>query len=267
MKIFQRLLSDREIDSLLEYHWITDDRTDDRPDVRSKHPRWNIDKWPQQIVQQVLDQVLDYTYSVEEVIFNQSRISFRLHADSGDGNLESLGHAIIIPLKVAGPSATVFFDNYWFGPSTKFSRVLIKDYEYNLHNKHGDLTHVDDLRTLLSQCLYDPSSVVDFVVNTDFIKSLEYLISARDNRSISKKDNRCYDYSDVLNYQEEKIFPSDTHQQYLNHIPIENLHGLTVDQIVSWGIGDAIVFDRKQLHCAASGHQEKIGITVFTQRV
>jgi hypothetical protein len=267
MKIFQKLISEKDIDNLLEYHWIDDQRTDNRPDVRSKHPRWNVEHWPQKIVQTVLDQILDYEYLVEEVIFNQSRISFRLHADSGDGDQHKLGHGVIIPLKVSGPSATVFFDNYWPGPSTKFSKILIKDYEYNLHNKHGTLTYIDNIKTLLQQCLHNPMSVTDFIVNSDFIKNLEYLISARENQAISKKDNRCYDYTNIVNYQKEKMFSNSMHQQYLNHIPIESLHGLTVDQIVPWNIGDVMIFDRKQLHCAAAGHQEKIGITVFTQRV
>jgi hypothetical protein len=169
-------------------------------------------------------------------------------------------------LQVNGPSATVFFDNYWQGASTKFSKVLIQDYEYNLENHQGQLVHVPDLRELLTRCLTNPDSISNFEVDEKFIKTLEYLIGARSNQAISKKDNRCYDYTNIKNYQADRKFSSDLHQQYLSHIPIENLHGLTVDQIVSWNIGDAIVFDRKQLHCAAAGHQEKIGITVFTQR-
>lgn len=266
MKLYQQIVPKINIDALLEYHRAHDHRTDARPDVISKHPRWNVDEWPQQLVKNVLDQVLDYDYSVEEVIFNQSRISFRLHADSGDGNKQTLGHAILIPLQVDGPSATVFFDNYWHGASTKFSKVLIQDYEYDLENHQGKLVHVPDLRELLAQCLARPESVSNFKVNAEFIKTLEYVIGARGGQAISKKDNRCYDYTDIENYQDDQKFSADLHQQYLGHIPIENLHGLTVDQIVDWVVGDAILFDRTQLHCAAAGHREKIGITVFTQR-
>lgn len=266
MIVHTQILSISEIDTLLKYHYVSDDRIDARPDVISKHPRWNIDQWPQHIIKSVLDQVLDYNYAVEEVIFNQSRISFRLHADSGDGDTRTLGHAVIIPLLINGPSATVFFDNYWYGASTKFSKVSIKDYEYNLHNKHGQLTYVADLRILLDQCLQSPHNVIDFEVDLDFIKTLEYLIAARNNQAISKRDNRCYDYSEIKNYISGQQFSKYLHQQYLDHVPIESLHGLTIDQVVNWNIGDAIVFDRTQIHCAAAGHQEKIGITIFTQR-
>lgn len=265
-KQFNDILTQPEITILLDYINIDDDRTDSRPDVRSKHPRWNIDQWPQQVVKSVLDRVLDYNYMVEEVVFNQSRISFRLHADSGNSDQKTLGHAVIIPLYINGPSATVFFDNYWHGASTKFSKVLIKDYEYDLPNNDGRLIHVDDLKVLLSQCVHHPETIKDFDVTSEFIVSLEYLIAARDNQAISKRDNRCYTYSKIENYQENLQFSPVIHQQYLSHIPIENLHGLSIDKIVNWNIGDAIVFDRKQLHCATAGHQEKIGITVFTQR-
>lgn len=84
--VYRNILKPKEVVGLLDYLQINDNRTDSRPDVRSKHPRWNVDVWPQHIVKKVIDQVLDYDYKVEEVIFNQSRISFRLHADSGDGN-------------------------------------------------------------------------------------------------------------------------------------------------------------------------------------
>jgi hypothetical protein len=266
MKIHQQLLTIDKINELLEYHRVVDHRTDSRPDVISKHPQWDIDEWPQHIIKPILDRVLDYDYSVEEVIFNQSRISFRLHADSGNGDLKTLGHAIIVPLMIDGPSATVFFNNYWHGSSTKFSKVLIQDYEYNLLNQHGQLTHVQDLRELLHQCLCHPGSVDNFEVSNDFINTLKYLINARENKAISKTDNRCYDYSKIANYQVDLKFPKDVHQLCLDHIPIESLHGLSIDTIVDWIVGDVIVFDRTQIHCAAAGHREKIGMTIFTQK-
>jgi hypothetical protein len=266
MKIYQQLLTNDKISELLEYHRVVDHRTDTRPDVVSKHPRWDVDEWPQHIIKSVLDQVLDYDYSIEEVIFNQSRISFRLHADSGNGDLNTLGNAVIIPLMIDGPSATVFFNNHWHGASTKFSKTLIQDYEYNLLDRNGQLTHVQDLRALLHQCLCHPDSVNIFEVSNEFIDTLKYLINARENKAISKTDNRCYDYSDILNYQPDQTFPEHLHQRYLDHIPIENLHGLSIDTIADWVVGDVMVFDRTQIHCAATGHREKIGITVFTQR-
>lgn len=266
MKTHAKLLTADQINELLTYHYQADYRTDSRPDVVSKHPRWNIDAWPQHSVKSVLDQVLNYNYTVEEVIFNQSRISFRLHVDSGNGDESTLGHAVIIPLMTAGPSATAFFDNYWYGPSTKFSQIQIDDFEYELFDSNHQKKYVPDLRKLLTQCQVTPDTVTDFVVTDEFTSMLEYLIAARNNQAISKRDNRCYDYTNIQNYCPQKKFSEKIHCQWLQHIPIENLHGLSIDQIVEWVPGDAIVFDRKQLHCAAAGHQEKIGITIFTRK-
>lgn len=118
--IFKNILSQDNIKELLLYHRIIDERTDSRETVTSKHPRWDIDTWPQHIVQQVLDHVLDDSYSVEEVIFNESTISFQIHADSGYNN-PNIYKGIIIPLKCETGS-TVFFDNYWYGDGAKFVR-------------------------------------------------------------------------------------------------------------------------------------------------
>jgi hypothetical protein len=267
IKTYSNLISQLEIKQLLDYHYTEDNRTDTRPDVRSKHPRWDIDHWPQNVIKKVLDSILDYQYEVEEVIFNQSRISFRLHVDSGQDINSRTGHAVLIPLYCDGTSSTVFFNNYWNGNSTKFSRKEIKQFEYNLQNKSGDWQHIDDLRDLLSSCLTEPQSINDFVVDNKFIDSLKYLIDARSNNKISKLDDRCYDYTNIVNYNPSLKFDKDIHENNLSHVPIENLHGLTLDSIVFWNPGNCIVFDRNQIHSAGNGHKEKIGITVFTRRL
>ena len=95
------------------------------------------------------------------------------------------------------------------------------------------------------------------------IEELDYVIAARQDQKISKVDNRCYDYTDVVNYDENLKFDEHIHQQYLNHLEIETVDGLTVHDIVEWFPGDVIVFERSRLHCASSCHSEKIGITIF----
>ena len=264
---YHGLLDADSIQHLLHYHITEDHRVDQRPDVRSKHPRWNQDPWPQLIVQQVLDHVLDYAYHVEETVFNESRIAFRLHADSGDGSDACVNaDAVLIPLLVQGPSHTVFFQNHWRRPSTKFSRVVIADFEYTLPGRDGTWILVPDLKTLLHQCVQDPDSVVDFAVDADFVDQVRRLIAARSGSAISQRDGRCYDYDLVEGYDVGKQFDQEFWRQYLSHIPVQNLTGLTVDRVVAWQPGDVIVFPRTQLHCAAAGHERKIGITVFTQR-
>jgi hypothetical protein len=173
-----------------------------------------------------------------------------------------------LPLSVDGPSATVIFDNHWLGPSTRFSRTDISPFRYNLPNKDGVFIDVEDIRILLDQCKTAPSTVNDFIVDSAFIAELERLVEIRSNKAgIQKADARTSDYSQITNYKPGELFDADIHAQYINHIPIENLHGLTVDTIAEWHPGDAIVFDRTQLHCAASGHTRKIGISLFTNRL
>lgn len=266
VKIFENVLTKNEVSQLLDYHFTKDNRTDDRPDVTSKHPRWDIDCFPQSIIKKLLDQVLDYEYTVEEIIFNQSRISFRLHTDSGNGDVADTGNVIVVPLQIDGPSSTVFFDNHWPGPSTRFSRKQLSPFEYTLKNKDGQWTVVKDLRELLTACQTDPKSVLGFTVDSDFIKQLEYLIDARSNKKIAQVDRRCSDYSSLSNYRPDSKFDQQTHDQFLQHIDIEDLHGLTLDVVAPWTVGSCVVFPRTQLHSAGSGHTEKIGITIFTQR-
>lgn len=260
MKVVKNLLTESEIAKLLEYHSIVDDRTDSRPDVISKHPRWDIDDWPQDIVRRILDNALDDPYIVDEVIFNQSKISFRLHVDSGHSVEQKNGWAILVPLKVTGIAHTVFFDNFWEGPSTKFSKRKILPFEYQLQDKNGEWQYVSDVRDLRQQIL--DGGVTDFKVT---IEELDYIIAARQNQKISKVDNRCYDYTDVINYDDDLKFDTTIHQQYLNHLEIETVDGLTIHDIVEWVPSDVIVFERSRLHCASSCHSEKIGITIFVR--
>jgi len=214
VKTYQNIISLNHIDELLEYHHMDDSRTDTRETVRSKHPSWNLDTWPQQPIQNVLEQVLNEAYTVEEVVFNESKISFQIHADSGYDN-QSVYKGIIIPL-LCEQGSTVFFDNYWHKDAAKFTK------------SQDPFEHVKDKR-----------------------------------QQLSSKDQRITDYSDILNYNDTP-FDQQFYEQYLTHVPYENLHGLTVEQIVPWVLGDVIVFDRTQLHCASNEHDRKIGVTVFT---
>jgi hypothetical protein len=267
VKIIKDAVSKNEITELLEYMSYDDHRTDRRPDVVSKHPRWDIDQWPQAIVKRILDQSLDYPYTVDEVIFNQFKISFRLHADSGTSEKQRQGSVILIPLECHGPSSTVFFNNFWHKGSTRFSKVEIKPFSYNLKNKQGQWQTVDDIRILLDQCLKSPNDVTDFSVTDEFINDIKSAIAARENKGLTYADGRCYDYAEVENYDPNLLFDKDLQQSHLAHIPIESLHGLTVSDIVEWIPGEAIVFERTRIHAAGSGHSEKRGITIFTSVV
>lgn len=47
--------------------------------------------------------------------------------------------------------------------------------------------------------------------------------------------------------------------QFLEHIPLESLHGLSVQKVIDWEIGSVIVFDCGQLHCSSSLASDRPG--------
>jgi hypothetical protein len=261
--VVDNVLTQDKIDTLLDWFHNGAGDVDNRVDVISKQP--NGQPWPEDLVKQVLDQILDQPYNIDYLSFIESRISFRIHADSGEQPNQPLYKVIIIPLYIEGDASTVFFDNYYHGIETRFSREKINPFAYNLPNRKGKFVAVDDVRVLLAQCETDPNTVIDFDVTEEFIDQLKYIVEARSGgRSVS---GCVTDYTQIENYQAGVLFDPELHQQYVKHIPIENLHGLTLDNVVPWKPGQAITFDRTQLHCAGSGHQRKIGISIFTNLI
>lgn len=265
IQIFNDQLTANDVKLLLDYFHTEDETVDARPDVRSKHPQWNS-TWPQHVIKNVLDKILDYDYHVEEVVFFDTKISYSLHVDSGKDESSRKGHVIIFPLFVDGLGSTALFDNHWYKDSTRFSKVKIEPFEYNLPNRYNTWTYIKDLRVLLDQCLNSPETVTDFNVDSEFISTLQYLIDARQDLKTSKVDGRCYDYTDVTGYDPQLNFNNQIHDQNFTHIPIETLHGLTLNSIVHWNVGSCFAFERTRLHSACSGHNKKIGLTIFTQR-
>jgi len=259
VEIFKNIISQDEITCLLEYFKIVDNRTDSRPDVTSKHPQWDIDEWPQEIIKRILDQVLEKNYLVDEVIFNQSKISFGLHADSGT-NDQKIYKAILIPLEVTDHSGTAFFNNHWHYPSAKFTHQPFDPLIYTVFDSDNNPVKIKLNEFLLNR------DTNKFPTYSD--EYIEKLINTRlTGNQYSKTDSRTNEYEKITGYVANKKFDKDTYDQYLNHINYEDLTGLTLDKIVPWQPGEVIVFDRTQLHCATSGHKFKIGITIFTDLV
>jgi hypothetical protein len=73
--------------------------------------------------------------------------------------------------------------------------------------------------------------------------------------------------SEHLNIYGKKNFNEEIHQKYLNHESIDNLKGLDVSLIYKWKLGDLLVFDRSNLHCASSNIKiKKLGFTTLTKK-
>lgn len=260
-QIFKNVLSKDEIQILLDFYHQEDDYTDDRIDVRSKTLIWNKDNFPQEIIEKALNQVLGDAYEVEAVYFLDSRISFRLHADSGRCDNDTVYKNILFPLAMEGLASTILFDNHYYGASARFSHGDINPFRYNLPNHEGTFIWVDDIRDLLRQCQEQPDQVKDFDTTPQFIQSLEKLVADREKNA----DRRVSDYHAITNWDPAVTIDDGLYQTYLYHMPKQDVDGLTIAKIYQWNIGDALTFPRSQLHCAGAGHKRKIGLSIFTR--
>lgn len=278
----KNVLSESDIKILLDYVAVDDDRTDHRPDVRSKHPRWGIDSWPEDVVKSAMDQVILKKYRVEDVTFHDSKIGLKIHTDHGSAK-GITGKTCLFTLFAEPMAHTVYFKNNWplnCDPITGvfFTRTLWTPFSYSLENKHGKMVNVSDLRTLLNQCQIAPADVVDFDVTDKFVallkstvhkRSLPYLTKANQNKKTGYQQPapRHNDYTTLTHYEADGMFDETVHLEYLSHVPIQDLHGLVVENVLEWQPGSVIVHDRDQLHCSSSRHTRKIFITVFYHEI
>jgi hypothetical protein len=77
-----------------------------------------------------------------------------------------------------------------------------------------------------------------------------------------------YDYKDVHNLSNTP-FDVNVYQEYLSHLKLSWLDGLSFNSAHTWKPGNAIVFDCVRLHAASNftkqGIKSKLGISIFTQ--
>lgn len=275
-ELINNIITDQEREVLLNYLATEDDRSDVRPDVTSKHPRWDIDNWPQHIIADALKKVFPNGYKVTEVTCQDTKIGLKPHTDNGsvDGKL---GKTVMFLLDADPVAHTVFFKNYWTGwrhTGAFFTKQKWSPYQYKLPGKDGNLIYVEDLRDLLEQCKTNPKSVVEFDVTEEFVALVEHTVKKRslprdENLVVNKETGyiqagpRINDYNTLTNYKPELVFDKEIHRKYLFDVEYEDLHGLTLDSIIEWELNGAIVFDREMLHASSSCHSRKKFVTIF----
>lgn len=218
--VYKNQLTSDAVRKLIDYLDCEDSRSDIRPGISSKHPRWDIDDWPQNIVSECIDTLIDYQWAVDElVIFSTYNHAQSPHVDSHrEWPASMLGPAFLFPLEFSPRASTVFFDNYWTGTTAKFSKQAAKK---SINSNPTALGRAQDLVS---------------------------------------------DYTDIVNINDQP-FDETMYYQYLDYLPLEDLHGLTVDTVVDWHVGDVISWDRTQLHCSSSQHHYKKYLTVFTYKL
>lgn len=269
-------MSDDERFVLLDYLKEDDNRTDSRPDVRSKHPIWNRPGWPQHIISDVMDRIIKTPYTIDEVVFRQDKIGLKPHTDYGSLD-HTTGKTMLFLLDAQPEAQTVFFKNY-FTRYEKWGAFFTKTpwnrYQYPLVDNQGKIKIIKDLRDLLSQCESSPDSVTDFKVTDSFIAELKHLIRVRSLPNLEHEEKnqesgytqpgiRLNNYELLSDYQPDQLFDKKIHEKYLTEIPIEDLHGLTIESIIDWQPNAVLIFDREQLHSSSNRHKQKSFINVF----
>jgi hypothetical protein len=241
LEIYDHVLSQSEIAQLLD--WFNQrDNSGGNDLFVGKQIDWQQETLQKNLIKKVLDTVLDKEYEVDSATFLASRDSFRLHADSGENDGRVPYKTVLIPLYFEGNASTVMFDNYWHGKHAVFRQQTLLSFSQT------DAYQPHDSENLEHKEITDYKDIMDY--QPDDSENLEY--------------DEITDYKDIINYQPDAKFDPVIHSQYLNHNPIENLHGLSLDTVIPWVLGQAFTWDRSQLHCAGSGHSYKVGITVFT---
>lgn len=255
-----------EIQEILEW-FHRNDGADDRGNARSKMMKTEGGfTGPYHIINNFLEKVVDFEPVIDKIIVLESRTSaLRLHVDTDDNAPDVWGKNFLIPLQFDGPADTIWFNNYWYGPDVRFMRVVPDPYEYQLKDDAGNWYMHDDIREILKteeNTVYHKDGH-DFTLTAEFLKLVKHIVDARDNGNISPRTDR---YDDIINYDPTIKFDPHIQQEYMKHIPLENLHGLTLDKIITWKIGEAYMWDRSQLHTASSRHSNKIGLSIFVNR-
>jgi hypothetical protein len=274
-ELIENILDETDVQTLLEYIAVEDERSDIRPDVSSKHPRWDVDDWPQHIVEKGLNKLYPNGFVMEEITFQDTRIGLKPHTDNGSLP-GTVGQTVMFCLHAEPSAETLFFNNYWQGwrhSGAFFTRQHWTPFQYKLPGKDGELVYVEDLR-ILHQGLLEGHEFPEFDVDSDFIKLVADTIKKRslprDEDIITDKETgfiqagpRVNDYRTLSNYQPEAMFSEELHQKWLKDVPLEDLHGLTLETVLEWKLGAGIIFNREQLHASSSNHSRKIFMTAF----
>lgn len=269
------VLTESERLELLKYLATDDDRTDARPDVRSKHPVWGEPGWPQHIINTALCRAVGPGFVIEDISFREDKIALKPHTDNGSIN-DSTGKTILLMLDLDPEAHTVFFKNYWMGWEkfgTFFTKTPFNRFAYGLPDRDGKIVDVD-LREFLDRCKKFPESVTDFEVTPQFVEMIQGLICKRDTPKLDynnrTKDtgyeqtgSRRSDYESLSDYDPDISFDEEFHRRYLWKVPIIDLHGLQVESVIEWHKGAAVVFDREQLHASSNCHTKKSFVTIF----
>lgn len=76
-------------------------------------------------------------------------------------------------------------------------------------------------------------------------------VNFNENKSHPKDNPTINDVSLVSNYTNKEFDKTDPNYQLISHLPDEMLYGLSINKVIKWHPGDAIVWHRSQFHCSS----------------
>lgn len=221
--IRSNIIRPEEISECLDFLYQEDRHMDKRANITNKIMTPEHDDWPIHIIKNIMDRLFTTKFDIECVDFrSQKDTAVKLHADSGSTESQLKGKGIIVPLVYGEDNYTIFFDNYWNGHRSKFSKIFTQE-------KFEGLTETEKRNLKLYS-----------------------------NQPVSE-------YDGIANISQEP-FDKRKYEQWLTHIPLEDLKGLEIAEIHPWKVGSAIVWDRSQIHCSSHHTSEKVFLSIFCNR-
>lgn len=265
--VLKKAIQNSEIKTLVDYYNL-DKGKDFRPDQHSKVCQIEGNDWPKDLTQSILDRSFDNRPLIDQAFFleKDSDSYYHIHVDTYfDQKIVDVDkkYNLLIPLEVEGKCTTVFFDNYWTGPTVKFTKKNIGRFSYYLKDANNNTSFIYDLKELLHNLqngiykyngVYWPSS--ETFLNT--------VIKLIDIRSSPKNLPIVNNYKSIINFN-DKPFNKKIYYKFLSNMNYDDFHGLTLDRVVEWELGDIIVFNKTQLHTVGTTHKRKLHYSIFTR--
>ena len=155
INLVQNVVSEKEIKSLISWMYKPDHYYIDRPKSYGKNINIENDDWPKDTVFNILDKA-GISKKLDLVLFiEQKENCFGIHADTSDGNQETLDKNVIIPFDE--DAHTVIFKNKWL-----YSDVKFYDSE---KTATGEITHATE---------FDTSKNIDKETYNKYLKHVDY---------------------------------------------------------------------------------------------
>jgi len=278
-KVIKNFLSLTEIDYLLSFEKNSKDYFVDRPDGRKRSLSTNgsstdrdYQKWDKNILNILLPKLKKYlgNFYIAETEFPPHFFKTfhptRLHADTGRDPNMCVNKQIMIPLEVSPKNSvahTILFKDRWYGPATNFTYNNIQKKSCAFENIDGKLCFINNIYNFSEVLTKNLNNQKFIFENNTFIVSNQ-LIEKVNKIKKSERYNQNSNKHIKNKNQIDRVF----YDKYLTHHLIEDFNSLTVDLAYEWKLGEALIWDRTQLHCSDAyekfGAESKTAISIFT---